>query len=321
MNYFIWTEIFNCGKIGRIALKSFIIHHPGLIVHVFGFEKDFEFIENSSCIIPMILKEKDWLDDLSLMFSRKYEKNFFENRLSHRSIIDGFESGHLGTARLWAHIIKVRKEKILIHFDSDVIFLDNIINEMLELGKFYDLVGPIRNYKNNPNKIQFFEQFENLSQTYCFLFNRDKIGKFSYKELVDLCIGRYKKHAVLDFFDPIMFTILENKGKIYFLNQDDVGGCDYEGKRDNKFKEINNYDTPFKLDFGNKLVHFSAVGSGMNIYNNKNTNIQEFYMRYALDRYALFCKIFYDETIDIDLTKYDKLILYFKDNIVSKFIN
>lgn len=33
---------------------------------------------------------------------------------------------------------------------SDVIFLDNIIDEILELGKEYDLVGPIRNYKKQP---------------------------------------------------------------------------------------------------------------------------------------------------------------------------
>jgi hypothetical protein len=133
-----------------------------------------------------------------------------------------------------------------------------------------------------------------------------------------MCIGRYKKHPVLDFFDPIMFTILENKGKIFFLNQDDVGGCDYYGKRDNKYKEINNYDTPFKLDYGNKLSHFSAVGSGMNIYNNRTVNIQPSYMEYALDRYALFCKIFYDETLENDLTKYNALIAFFKENVVPK---
>jgi len=318
MNHFIWTEIYNCGKIGRIALQSFVNHHPSLKMHVFGFKEDFEFIEKSENVIPIILKENDWLDRLSLTLPEKYETNFFDNRLSHRSITKGFEEGHLGTARLWAHIIKTRKEKYLVHFDSDVIFLGNIIDEMLELGKQYDLVGPIRNYKNNPNKIEFFEQFENLSQTYCFLFNREKIGHFSYKKLVNMCIGRYKKHSVLDFFDPIMFTILENKGKIFFLNHDDVGGCDYYGKRDNKFKNINNYETPFKLDYGNKLSHFSAVGSGMNIYYNRKVNIDAFYREYALDRYALFCQIFYNESLGNDLSKYDLLITFFRKNVLPR---
>lgn len=318
MNHFIWTEIYNCGKIGKVALQSFVKNHPNLKIHVFGFEKDFELIDQSKSIITVILKERDWLDKLSLILPQKYESKFFDNRLSHRSITKGFEEGHLGTARLWAHIIKTRKEKYLIHFDSDVIFLDNIMDEMLELGKEYDLVGPIRNYKNNPNKIDYFEQFENLSSTYCFLFNREKIGHFSYKELVGMCIGRYNKHPVLDFFDPIMFTILENGGKIFFLEHDDVGGCDYFGKRNNKYKEINNYDTPFKLDYGNKLSHFSAVGSGMNIYYNRKVNIAPSYSEYALDRYALFCQIFYNESLGKDLSKYDSLITFFHKNVLPR---
>lgn len=115
-----------------------------------------------------------------------------------------------------------------------------------------------------------------------------------------------------------MFTILENKGKRFFLDHDDVGGCDYYGKRDNKFKDINNYETPFKLDYGNKLSHFSAVGSGMNIYNNRKVNIDPFYTEYALDRYALFCQIFYNESLENDLTKYDSLITFFQKNVLPK---
>jgi hypothetical protein len=318
MSYFIWTEIYNCGKIGRISLQSFVKHHPGLKVHVFGFRKDFEVIEKSNFVIPVIINESDWLDRLTFFLPQKYQNFFFENRISFRSIINGFEEGHLGTARLWAYIIKSRKENHLIHFDSDTIFLGNIVDEMIELGQHYDLVGPIRNYKNNPSGVEFFEQFENLSSTYCFLFNRKKIGYFSYKKLVDMCVGRYIKHPVLDFFDPIMFTILENKGKIFFLDQNDVGGCDFFGKRDNKFCEINNYFTPFKLDFGNKLTHFSAVGSGMNIYFNRKVNIPSSYSEYALDRYALFCFIFYEEDLGFDLSKYDFLIKYFQHNVLPK---
>ena len=117
-----------------------------------------------------------------------------------------------------------------------------------------------------------------------------------------------------------MFTLLENKASLFFLNHDDVGGCDVNGKRNNKFAEINNYNTPFKIDYGNKLIHFSAVGSGMNIYNNNDVKISKEYSNYAVDRYALFCKIFYKEDIGIDLSRYQTLVNFFETNIELEYL-
>ena len=102
----------------------------------------------------------------------------------------GFSKGHLGTAQLWSYIIQNRKETYLIHFDSDSIILGNIIDEMISKSEKYDLIGPVRNYKNNPFNIKYFENFENVTATNCFLFNRKKIDKFSKNENLDELLNK-----------------------------------------------------------------------------------------------------------------------------------
>ncbi len=320
MSYFIWTEIYNCGKIGKIALESFRKFHPDLIVHVYGFETDFEYIVKSPNIVPVIIPEKSFY----IKLWRKYlnPRRGFPGKIDRESLEDGFKNGHLGTANLWAYIIQNRKEKFLIHFDSDTIFLGNILDEMISLADQYDIIGPIRNYKNNPFNETYFKNFRDVTATNCFLFNRKKIDTFSFNVLVAMCQGAYNPlgHKVIDFFDPISFNILNNKGEIFFLHPDDVGACDANGSRDNKFATTNNFDTVFKIDYGNKLIHFSAVGSGMNIYNSPNLNIPDEYKRYAIDRYALFCKIFYKEDLGIDLSKYNDLLTFFEENVTPQFL-
>ncbi len=125
MSVFIWTEIFNCGKIGKIALESFNKHHPQTIVHVYGVPKDFEIVKH----VPNL-----------------------EFHDIPTNIQASFRQGHLGTATLWASLIQTRPEQHMIHFDSDVIFRQECISDILiKLNEGYSLVGPIRNYINNPN--------------------------------------------------------------------------------------------------------------------------------------------------------------------------
>lgn len=319
MNHYIWTEIYNCGKIGRIALKSFQKHHPGRLVHVYGFAEDFDYLDNLTDIVPVIVPKKNIFLQFYVRFLNSRRE--LPGKIYSEMLKDRFNKGHLGTATLWAYIIQNRTEKFLIHFDSDTIFLDNIIDEMISQSDEFDLIGPIRNYRNNPGKNPYFKDFQDVSSTNCFLFNREKIDRFSFNTLVDMCQGAYNPlgHYVIDFFDPISFNILKNSGKVFFLDHDDVGACNKYGSRNNKFSVINNFDTPFKIDFGSKLIHFSAVGSGMNIFNSPDVNIPDVYKQYALDRYALFCKIFYNENLGIDLSKYNVLLEFFEENVAPYF--
>lgn len=308
-NAFVWTEVFNCGEIGAIAINSFLKHHPNIPVHVYGTSNDLALIPEAATVIKIEL-QSGWMANLASWFWRKIRLG--KPIITEEHLLAGFERGHLGTARLWAYLIISRPEKKMIHFDSDVIFLDNVITEVEERLNSSDLVGPVRNYRHNPQNLEKFFNLSDVTQTCCFGFNKKKINNHSYSELVKMSLGSYnpKGHPVIDFFDPVMFEILGNKGIISFLEHDEVGGCNLQGSRQNAFAVVNDFKTPFKIDFGNKLIHFSAVGSGANIYRNKAVRIPESYRQYALDRYALFSKVFYGRDIGINLSSYAPLIEY-----------
>lgn len=283
-NVLIFTEIYNCGKIGRIALQSFKKYHPNIKVLVLGTPNDFKWVD-----------KEDTFD--------------FVDISNQNDIINGYREGHLGTATIWARLIKERKEKYLIHFDSDVIFRDECLNDLFNaIDDGYDLVGPIRNYKHNPNNRDDIRHLNDVCQTLFFAFNRELVSTHhDLNTLIHMSRGTLNPlgHSVIDFFDPVMFDIVNNGGKVKFLDQFQYGGCDYYGKRNtNGFKQNE------IIDFGTKLAHFSAVGSGMNFYNNRNTLVPQSYVQYAIDKYLIFSKIFYNEQLPgyVHQPKYDCLL-------------
>ncbi len=306
---FVWTEVYNCGEIGAIAISSFLQHHPDTVVHVYGTAEDLELIPQAPTVIKVVLPSGGGSEFSSLLWRTL---NIGEPSITETYLKNGFSRGHLGTARLWAYLIIDRPEIKMIHFDSDVVFLGNVVTEVQKRLDANDLVGPVRNYKHNRNNLEHVRHLDDLTQTCCFGFNKNKINNHSYSELVKMSLGSYnpKGHPVIDFFDPVMFEILGNKGIISFLEHNEVGGCNLQGSRQNAFAAVNDFKTPFKIDFGNKLIHFSAVGSGVNIYRNKTVRIPESYRQYALDRYALFSKVFYGRDIGINLSSYGPLIEY-----------
>lgn len=320
---YIFTEIVGCGKIGRVALDSFHKYH-NYKVYVYGTKEDFAHL------VP-------------------HEHNILIEVPTH--ILPAYKHGHVGTALLWEHVIKHCPTSYMLHIDSDVIFRQNIIDEMIALTPEYDLIGPIRNYHHNPHHNTQVAHLADICQTNCTLWNKDRIsphylyGKVSisswFKQRITLSpiqiarrmkwqlkhlFGSYRMSTfaqmihgtynpfpfpTIDFFDPIMFDMIKNGASIYHLDFDDVGGCDYFGKRNNVFKELNDFPTKYKLDFGKKLVHFSCVGSGMNFYHHPDAakNIAKSYVDASLDRYALFCKIFYNETLpEISVDQYKQII-------------
>jgi len=61
---FVWTEVYNCGEIGAIAISSFLKHHPDTVVHVYGAAEDLMFIPEAPTIRKAMLPS-----DLSSSFS------------------------------------------------------------------------------------------------------------------------------------------------------------------------------------------------------------------------------------------------------------
>lgn len=283
---YVYTEMIGCGKIAKVALDSFVLHHPDTVVNLYGTQEDFAWIEPTPNIV-------------------------FHDLNTQPEILEKFKSGHLGTASLWAHIIKTVNKKYLIHFDSDVVFRAPVIDEIsVLLNSGYDLVGPMRNYRCNPQRILGIRHLPDVTQTLCFGFNREMITGWNMPTLTKMVQGVYCPfgHNVIDFFDPISFDIIENGGSVFILNGDDYGGFDSLGGRINKYTELNSL-----IDFGDKLAHFSAVGSGMYYYNNAeniNKSVPRSYIDYALEKYAIFCKIFYGEDIGVtyDRSKYNPLL-------------
>ena len=317
-NYYLFTEIVGCGKIGATAIQSFHAHHDH-VIHIYGKAEDF----------------------LSIPF---HKNNVFIE--VGAPVVRAYETkGHLGTALLWENAIRSTDKECIIHFDSDVFFRKNIIDTMLEIAKTYDMVGPIRNYHHNNHGINEISHLTDICQTSCFLFKKRFISKqyieceksvslpspramlrippmlflrkiksfikyhslrsgYRISELGQMIHGNYNplNFRTLDFFDPVAFDMVTNGAKIYHLDYNQVGGTDFYGKRDNNFASLNNPPTPNKIDFGTDLVHFSAVGSGMNFYSNPTAkeNAGRHYSEYskvAINRYALFCNIFYDELL------------------------
>lgn len=281
---FIWTEIYNCGKIGKVCLDSYGKYHKDQIIHIFGTPQDFSWITPQSNYV-------------------------FVDITNNSQLKNAFNNGHLGTAMLWADLIANNKHKYLIHIDSDVVFRSECLTDLyVGIDEGYDIVGPIRNYKNNPNNRDDVRHLDDLTQTLFFAFNREKISKYDIQTLTCMCRGTCNPlgNPTIDFFDPIMFDIIKNGGKVKHISHIDYGGCDYFGKRNtNGFPEQNSL-----IDYGNKLLHFSAVGSGMNFFNNySKINVEMSYVHYALEKYALFCKLFYNENIipNLNLDKYNSL--------------
>lgn len=289
---FIFAIGYNCGKVLNKCLESFHKFHNHKI-HIFGTYKDFKSIDRHKNNEYIELSEDNNL------------KNFFKN-------------GHVGTSYVWTKILKKEfgNYSKIIQIDSDVIFLEECISDILnKFNEGYDLIGARRAYKSLktiPSNISE-QEIRKLEDVVCTFFtgvNIEKISNYDFNTLHHMIAGYYNPlgHMILDFFDPVSFDILNNNGKIYYLNFNDYGSCNELGDFDNGYLNLN---TPF--DCGRKLIHFAGIGSGMNFYINGSGNVPLTYVNWAIPRYSLYTKLFYNEDIEIKYNEDDY-------NIIKKFL-
>lgn len=300
-NIFIFTEIVRCGLIGKVAFQTFHKYHNRKL-HIYGCKEDFETIDEHPNNIYHYLDDKP-------------------------EIVEAFNSGHRGTSLVWTKAILERPEKYIIHIDSDVVFRGDAVEEVItKLKEGYDIVGSIRNYPNNPHKHRNdVRHLPDVTSTYCFGFNRELIyvkepellARLVENSLdppiIDALIskypGLYSYVPTIDYFDPVAFIILREGGSIFILDKDVLGGFDENGGRDNKYGVLNK-----DCDFGDKIVHFASVGSGLNFYNMKrrgeSIHVPEWYVDYALSKLDLYMRLFYNTKIMPDeksqFLKYEK---------------
>lgn len=291
---YIFTEGYNCGLILKKCLESFFKFHPDEIVHVFGTAKDFKEIGKFKNVEYIELS-----DDAELRECFKY--------------------GHLGTAHIGARVIKEfsKNSNYIIHFDSDIIFRKESLSLLYDkIKEGYDLIGPRRCYKNNMNGRTDLSELKDVSQTYFYAFNKNKISNYDFPILRQMIVGYHNplNHPILDYFDPVSFDILKNGGNIYFLDVDSVGGLTEVGNRINKFIELNK-----DMDFGENIIHFAGVGSGMKFYYKGKDNTADSYVDWAVKRFALYYKTIYElelQGVPMDNKTYNllKKELYETDN-------
>lgn len=275
---FIFTEAYNCGLILKKCLESFFKHHDANI-HVFGRRDDFEEMGH-------------------------FDKVIYHDTSGDIELENSFLYGHLGTAHIFSRVIVdlCGDKKYIIHFDSDTIFRAESLS--LILNKFkegYDLVGPRRCYKNNLNGRNDLNNLPDVTQTYFYGFNKTKITNFDFNILKQMIVGSYNPsgHPILDYFDPVSFNIINNGGKVFYLDFNLVGAQDENGNRINKYGEISK-----DCDFGDNIIHFAGIGSGMKFYKLGKGHVPVFYYEWAIKRYATYMKLMYDEIIDDNLIDY-----------------
>ena len=292
---YIFTEVYGCGLILKKCLESFFKYHPDTKVHVFGTHKDFKELG-------------------------KFKNVEYIELSDDQEMKECFEHGHLGTAHIGARVIKEFSDgyDYIIHFDSDVIFRKesiSLLTDKIEEG--YDLIGPRRCYKNNLNGMSNLSDLKDVSQTYFYAFNKNKISDYNFSALRQMIVGYHNPlgHAILDYFDPVSFDILKNGGKPFYLDFDLIGAQEENGNRINKYGEISR-----DLDFGDNLIHFAGIGSGMKFYNQGPGSVPSSYVNWAIKRYGLYHKLFFQGEIDdieVDFDAYN-LIKNSLDETISQ---
>lgn len=282
MEYFIWTEAIGCGEILPPCLESFLRHHDEKI-HVFGYPEDLVNLPKSNQVVPMQI-----LDDAS--DSKRANYLTFSNELKI-----AYKNGHEGTALLWAKIISNQQEELLIHLDSDTIFLKDVVSPILKkLREGFGIVGSRRPYKEqvrNGNvkgyrRLQFYF-YRDAVNTYAFGFNRKVIQETSYAKIQEKIMSRYSNRLfqrlfpVIDFFDAVTFRIAKANGIFYLDSKDQQrsGTHDRFGK------------------FERSMISFAAVGSGCHFYKNPQVKTSESYREFALSSYSLYSEYLLDKKI------------------------
>ena len=301
--FFIYTECVNCPEIAYTAITSFLKHHSEYVINVYLTKADKEYLDERIFDKKLIRYINYILLDDSI--SKVYSEN-----------------GHLGTAIIWSNVINnFRNTNVkCIHFDSDVIFLGDGCNEIIKKLNSSDIVGSKRCYKMNRNNRDDIRYLDDTVATYCFGFNPSKIDIFNDDVLIPMVRGVYNplNHPILDFFDPITFNILKNKGTIRFINNNILGGFDDTGSRENNNAAINNI-----FDVGSKIIHFSAIGSGLNYLKLKEkgleTRVPLSYIKAGLKSYAIYNYLILNDDINkIDDPSIYETLIKFKNDFFQK---
>jgi hypothetical protein len=271
---YVWTEALGCAEILGPMLRSYVTHNNHLI-HVYVYEEEMLQIPVHKNIQPVAISFNS------------------PNSSLRREITEGYKQGHLGTARLWSHIIKNIETKYFIHLDADSIFLNEVVDILSEKVHNYGVVGSRRPYRLNSVKrtIRNFSLrwMPDSVNTHCFAFKNTFLD-IEREDLTELILARnqttIKKifRPVIDFFDPVTFHLRKNYG-IHYLDS-------FDQKRSGEYSRYG--------DFESRMISFSAVGSGCAFYKGKSIANSKTYEKFAISSFALYSKYLLGEVCEAE---------------------
>jgi hypothetical protein len=265
-----FTIMAGCAPVGVKMLESYFEFHDEKI-HVYLFNDD----------LNKIIGEYQWKGSILLS---KIDFHILDDALKY-----DFKQGHLGTAKVWAQVVRENSESYLIHIDSDVIFKKESLS-LIEKAGYPEIYGSRRCYKNNPGKSPVQEGLEDAVSTYFVGINSKWIDSEVYdNDFVRMFQGAYNPlgFPVLDFFDPVFFHMRNNGATVYYEDRNIVGGQDESGSK------VNNYPSNLHIDMGSHLAHFGGVGSGYQALKD-DSGMNKDYSEWAKYRWYLFDCLFYN---------------------------
>jgi hypothetical protein len=281
VSLYIWTEALGCAEILSPMLKSYVTHNDQPI-HVYIYKEELHKLPVHHCIKPVVVSDNDEAGNM-----RSY-------------ISEGYKKGHLGTARLWAHIIKAQPHDYFIHLDADSIFLDNVISILANKVIHYGVVGSRRPYRHSATKRKLnllpLLWMPDAVNTHCVAF-KNIFENMQTEELTCLILARergiIKKvfFPVIDFFDPLTF-ILRGKFGIFYLDSNTQA-------RSGKYSRYG--------DFESRMISFAAVGSGCAFSKGTARSNSKSYEEFAMASYALYAKYLLHQDVGIKPLKSDYL--------------
>jgi hypothetical protein len=209
-----------------------------------------------------------------------------------------FKEGHKGTALLWASIFSSSVASSFIHLDADNIYLENVVDEIVEKLDSHALVGFRRPYALAPNMLPLWQRIHLRFATdtvHTFAMGvklEGKKHKGDNESLAREIRGFHRFGRVgaiipnLDFFDRTAKRISPFASGTWFLGE-------------------GNYPRRFGSDSGplfvSKLLEFSAVGSGYSFCVNEPEGVSSSYVLHAKRSYAIYNKLFLGLPCDVEV--------------------
>ena len=246
-------------------LRSYVSHHTTPI-HVYGFTED--------------IIAANFEHELVNYHSIPVVKGITRYLTLGRRLTRAFKFGHKGTAVFWAYLIRHNSNKLLVHLDSDQIFLANCLEELFRAAnEGYDAFGSRRPYKNRTYRLDGkdglrLSEHPDTLNTDCFGFFASSVrNKWSPMLVRRLRGKRPLRYPVIDFFDPIVLEMYYSGKKIKYVDSADKGPQAFQDK-----------NHPFMAN----RISFAAVGSGLNFIKNFDARTSNSYRSFAIKSYNLF---------------------------------